>query len=241
MAASLRRLNLTDVGRNLAESGQFRSDQARVWNEVAVLHDELGVQSATGAMKDAFDARQSDLDAYLRNFPAEERQKGMLAFIKGRAVGFDFISRERAYGVLHAKLVKSYAMEAVVAGLRDRRGTEGRRSERHGFFGWGRKGGEKAQGGEDRTAAEKAGWAGPDEGMAREFLKSAAGCDEQAYESVGEGWSYSYTGKDVVGSALAVDGTVVHAAFFRRSGGESERAGTMADFGSRRRFRGGRA
>ncbi len=200
MAANIRRMNVAGVSANLERSCGFRSDQGRVWNEIAVLHEDMGVRSATGAMKDVFDAKQADLDAYLKNFPTVAGEKGILVFIGGRPAGLDFISREQAYAVLHGKLVKSYAMEAMVA----RRGAPAPL---------------------------------PDEAAAREFLKSAAACDEKAYESVGEGWSYRYTGKDVVGSALAVESAVVHAAFFSIAVSASEKAGPMADFGSRRRFR----
>jgi hypothetical protein len=228
MAASLRRVNLADVSRNLAASLQFRSDQGRVWNGIAELHEEMGVESATGAMKAVFDAKQADLDSYLKHFPAVAGQKGLLIFINGQAAGLDFISREPAYGILHGKLVKSYAMEAMVAA----QGARPRRQERRGIFGRPKKSPE-----ERPAEEEKAKWPTPDEAAAREFLKSAAACDEKAYESVGEGWSYRYTGKDVVGSALAVESTLIHAAFFRMSVSESEKAGPMADFGSRRRFR----
>lgn len=200
MAMNLRRVNVGAVNRNLDTSREFRSDQGRVWNEISVLHEGMGVRSATGAMKAVFDAKQADLDAYLKKFPAVAAQKGILVFIGGRPAGLDFVSREQAYAVLHAKLVKSYAMEAMVA----RRGAPAPL---------------------------------PDEAAAREFIKSAAACDEKAYESVGEGWSYRYTGKDVVGSALAVESAVVHAAFFSTAVSESEKAGPMADLGRRRRFR----
>jgi hypothetical protein len=230
MVANLRRVNLADVNLSLEASRQFRSNQARVWNEIAVLHQDLDVRSATGAMKDAFEAKKVDLDAYLNHFPAVAGQKGLLSFINGWAAGLDFISREQAYGVLHNKLLKSYALEAILAGRRDRPERQGRRR----IFGRAKKGP-----GQDQAAAEQKKWATPDEAAAREFLRSAAACEEKAYESVGEGWSYRYTGKDVVGSALAVDGSIVHAAFFRTAGSESEseKAGPMADFGRRRRFR----
>ena len=207
LAANIRRVNVAGVSANLERSQRFRSDQARVWEEVACLHSEMNVGSTTGAMKAVFDAKQADLDACLKNFPAVAGEKGILVFVGGWAAGFDFISREQAYAVLHAKLIKSYAMEAMVA----RRGAAG-----------------------PGLAPVPV----PGEAAAREFLKGAAACEEKAYESVGEGWAYRYTGKDVVGSALAVESAVVHAAFFSTSAGsESEKAGPMADLGRRRRFR----
>jgi len=229
MATSLRKSHMAGVNINLEASREFRSNQAQVWNDIAMLHRDLGVMSETGAMKAVYDAKKADLDAYLKHFPAVDHQQGMLVFINGKAVGLDYVSRASAYAILHGKLLKSYAMEAVRVA-----GREGHlKKERHGIFGLGK----KAAGDERREAGAQAKWATPDEAAARDFLMSATECEEKAYESVGEGWSYRYTGRVVVGSALAVEGTVVHAAFFRTGGSESEHTAAMADFSTRRRFR----
>jgi hypothetical protein len=51
--------------------------------------------------------------------------------------------------------------------------------------------------------------------QAEQFLKEAAECDEETYDSIGRGRDFRYTSKRMVGSALAVDDKVVHLAFFR--------------------------
>ena len=78
------------------------------------MHEDAHVDSMTGAMRDVFEAKRMDLDDYLKSFGLEGGQKGALVFIGGKAAGLDFVSREAAYGLLHAKLVKSYAMEAML-------------------------------------------------------------------------------------------------------------------------------
>ncbi|MGA2534010.1 MAG: DUF6569 family protein [Candidatus Aminicenantales bacterium] len=70
---------------------------------------------------------------------------------------------------------------------------------------------------------------------ARAFLTAAAACEEKKQESVGMGWHFRYSGKKMVGSALAVDEKVVHMAFFRID--EAEKAGPMAGMSSRRGYR----
>lgn len=67
------------------------------------------------------------------------------------------------------------------------------------------------------------------------FLKEAEGCEEKVYASVGLGEDFRYSGPRLVGSALLVEGTVIHAAFFRVT--EEERAGNMVDLFHRRSFR----
>ena len=209
MAASMRGVNLREVNRSLAVSKEFRSNQAMIWDNVAEIASDMKVASRTGAMRDVFDARGVDLDGYLKNFKPAEGGKGILVFIDSKPAGMDFVSRGKAFAALFPKLVKSYAMEAML--LRERR-----------------KAG-RGRGGADRASATP----GSDE--AREFLKRAAGCEEKKYESVGLGWSYRYSGAGIVGSALAVDEKVVHMAFF--SVAEAEVSGDMAGTNMRRHFR----
>jgi hypothetical protein len=207
MARSIRGVNMAAVHVNLEERRGFHGDQAKVWDKVGELACMAEVQSATGAMKDVFEAKQADLDGYLKSFRPVDGQKGMLVFLDGRAVGFDFVSRSGAFGLLFPKLVKSYAMEAVVADVRRKRGEAGA-----------------------RPAVRV-----PTPEEARAFLGAAAACDEKKQESVGLGWHFRYSGNNMVGSALAVDEKVVHMAFFRTE--EAEQAGVMSGMRSRRGFR----
>ncbi|MCX6569909.1 MAG: hypothetical protein NT006_00545 [Candidatus Aminicenantes bacterium] len=209
MAASMRGVNLREVNRNLEVSKEFRSNQAMIWDNVAEMAWDMKVSSRTGAMRDVFEAKGADLDGYLKNFKAAEGLKGILVFIDGKPAGMDFVSRDKAFGALFPKLVKSYAMEAML--LRERR-----------------------KAGRGKDGADKA-TVKPGADDAREFLKRAAACEEKKYESVGMGWSYRYSGAGIVGSALAVDEKVVHMAFF--SVAEAEVSGNMAGTGMRRNFR----
>jgi hypothetical protein len=209
MAASMRGVNLREVNRCLEVSKEFRSNQAKIWDNVAEMASDMKVISRTGAMRDVFEARGADLDDYLKNFKAADGGKGILAFIDGKPAGMDFVSRDEAFRTLFPKLVKSYAMEAML--LRERR-----------------------KAGRGKGDAGKAS-VKPGVDEAREFLKRAAACEEKKYESVGMGWSYRYSGAGIVGSVLAVDEKVVHMAFF--SVAEAEVSGNMAGTSMRRNFR----
>ena len=133
-------------------------------------------------------------------------------FIDGRPAGMDFVSRDEAASPsLFPKLIKSYAMEAMLL-------TERRKSGR-------------GKGDADKTPAK------PTADEAREFLKRAGACDEKKYESVGLGWSYRYAGPGIVGSALAFNEKVVHMAFFGvDEAGVAEDPGGMAGTRMRRGF-----
>jgi len=212
MHREMRALNLQKVNENLASVNQFRSDQGEIWDGVAKLACDMKVVSSTGAMRDVYEAKGADLDGYLKSFRLAGGQKGILVFVDGRPAGLDFVSRDEAFAGLFPKLVKSYAMEAMLLAERRKQGR-------------------------GKAAAAKAS-AKPSADEAREFLKRAAGCEEKKYESVGLGWSYRYAGAGVVGSALAFNEMVVHMAFF--SVDEAEAAqdpGSMAGSRMRRGFR----
>jgi len=119
MIPKIRVMKSRSVSNTLADSQQFRSDQGTVWTAIDEMSGEAEVSSQTGAMKDVFKARKSEIDEYLKTFTCNPQQKGLFTFMNGKVVGFDFVSFEKAYQVLHPKLVKSYAMEALLSKERD--------------------------------------------------------------------------------------------------------------------------
>ncbi len=114
-ASRLRASKLHSVSASLKIGRHFSSDQGRVWNDVAGLAQEAQVTSPTSAMKDIYKSREKDLSDYLDKFPPIEGQKGVLVFINGKAMGMDYISFQPAFNNLHPKLVKSYALDAVLS------------------------------------------------------------------------------------------------------------------------------
>lgn len=197
MSTRLRSEKVQHVHRSLDTRRLYQSDQGAIWNSLRQEALECRVESPTGAMKDVHEAKQADLDAYLEQFPCMAGQKGLLVIIEGEVAGFDIVSLDKAYEVLHAKLVKSYLMDAITA--RPRKGKEA------------------------------------DANDASRFLMDVLECTEKKYESIGHGLDYRFEGRNVVGSALVHDGTVIHAAFFRAS--EAEKAGNMSGFSRRRNYR----
>jgi hypothetical protein len=104
------------VNVSLMAGDGHRSDQRLVWDEVADLHRRAATSSPTQAMRDVFDKRGSDLRGYLDSFPLAEGQHGLLV-LRGRQVaGLDVVSRAPTYACVHAKLLQSYALEALTEG-----------------------------------------------------------------------------------------------------------------------------
>ena len=73
-----------------------------------------GVHSSTGAMKDVFEGKKDDLEEYIKAFQYLPHQKGVFVFVGGEVAGWDVLSRESAFEVIFPKLVKSYAIDAVL-------------------------------------------------------------------------------------------------------------------------------
>jgi hypothetical protein len=114
MSPKLRMEKARTVATSLSSTGQYKSDQGTVWRKIDEQAAKAGTVSETGAMKDTFVQKMADLDEYLKAFRSIPSQKGLLVFIGGDPVGFDFVSKDLAFGLLYPKLIKSYAMEAVL-------------------------------------------------------------------------------------------------------------------------------
>lgn len=113
-AYRVRRSKSVSVNESLRMRGDFRSNQGEVWNEIDNMAMHANVKSKTGAMRDIYQSRMKDLDKYGESFPAMEGQKGIMVMVNGEVMGLDMISSSNAYSLLHQKLLKSYAMEALL-------------------------------------------------------------------------------------------------------------------------------
>jgi hypothetical protein len=114
MAVKARALKSRSVSHSLEGFASFKSDQGEVWQGIAELQAKAGFHSPTSAMKDLFKAREDDLRRCDEIFHCVPGQVGLLAFVDGRAVGFDIISLSSVYSQLHRKLVRSYALESLI-------------------------------------------------------------------------------------------------------------------------------
>lgn len=110
----VRNIKSASVKRSVEASGTYNSDQGAVWDEVNNLQAKMECHSPTMAMGDVYDAKIDDLKDYVNAFELLKDQKGLLVFINGEIMGFDVISSPSAYRDLHQKLIKSYALDAMV-------------------------------------------------------------------------------------------------------------------------------
>nr|HDM59948.1 hypothetical protein [Bacillota bacterium] len=113
-AFSIRATMARSVAESLRERSKFDADQSEVWDNIEAMFCSTGEDSPTEALEDLYQAKSATLSDYLKAFKRRARQVGLLVFINGEVVGFDVIPREAAYKQLHPKLVRSYALDAVV-------------------------------------------------------------------------------------------------------------------------------
>lgn len=112
--ASLRRTNIRAVDQHLLRGEGFRSDQGRVWSELAEKESSLGVEpSSTGAMSDMFEQRRDWLEDYRKAFQLVDMQVGALFAINGEVLGLECFGHKKIFAQFFDKLVESYALDAI--------------------------------------------------------------------------------------------------------------------------------
>ncbi len=114
MSPNIRASKSRSVSDSLKFSQSFESDQSKVWEGISKMADDAQTSSPTEAMQDIYEQKGKDLESYLKAFNLTEKQNGMLTFINGKIAGCDLIPYETGYAKLHAKIVKSYAMDALI-------------------------------------------------------------------------------------------------------------------------------
>lgn len=114
LSYKIRGKKAASVSDSLRESGNYTSDQGAIWNGIQELSADAGVHSSTGAMKDVFEGKKDALEEYMKAFQYLPHQKGMFVFVGGEVAGLDILSRESAFDIIFSKLVKSYAMDAIL-------------------------------------------------------------------------------------------------------------------------------
>ena len=98
---------------NLMRKAAYDAEQGKVWEDVRNLHHTNFTHSSTGAMWDAFEQKEREMETYLQAFSVLPHQKGMIVFLNGHLFAIDYVSRHNAYAQLHDKWIKSHAIEAI--------------------------------------------------------------------------------------------------------------------------------
>lgn len=87
--------------------------QTAVWEQIAEYSNALGTTSASGALDHVYDQQQQSLGTWLKSFPREDGQIGLLATIGAQPLGLDVIGCRTLYGRLHERLMHGYILDAM--------------------------------------------------------------------------------------------------------------------------------
>jgi hypothetical protein len=109
--ASARGRRMADVSLSMHRTGTRRSDQSRVWEDMAAYSADLRVRTASGAMQDIFESVRTPVENVLGQLGIEPGQRGAAFVVDGRLLGLDVLSSEVAFANVFPKLVRSYAVE----------------------------------------------------------------------------------------------------------------------------------
>lgn len=115
LAHAVRARSHRSVTANVRGREAYASDQGAVWAGVEDMMRAAAVASPTHAMRDVVEHKRADVDGLVGGFVPEPEQRGLLALVGGRVVGFDLVSRPAAYAVLHERILGSYALEATLS------------------------------------------------------------------------------------------------------------------------------
>jgi hypothetical protein len=113
-AYEIRRKKSESVSNSLIQTREYRSNQGEVWDEIENYMRSSKTASKTRAMKDIFDNKKKKIKDYIKSLPLEKDQNGFIILVNNKVAGFEFISSKKAFAQLYEKLLKSYAVDALI-------------------------------------------------------------------------------------------------------------------------------
>lgn len=113
MFSTLRREHQQNVRYSLKQSGQFRSNQGQVWENIAGMSSRMKVSSPTDAMADVFESYENKLNNFTESFQLVELQVGAIFAINGKIHGIECFWYHDTFKRFFEKLLKSYALDAI--------------------------------------------------------------------------------------------------------------------------------
>ena len=98
---------------------RYRADQSGVWDEVRNTSQTMGSHSPTMAMADTYQSGKNDLDRIEKAFDLDrlataDDTVGTLVFLGGDFVCLDLLQPAKRFIRLYPKLLRGYALEALL-------------------------------------------------------------------------------------------------------------------------------
>ena len=113
MSSDLRAMKSEQVQFSLRSSGEYRSDQSELWDEIAYKASRRGAESPSMAMAEIYEKDRPSIQEYAGHFRFIDSQVGAVFMINGKVVGMDSFGKPGSFSKVFRKLVESYALDAV--------------------------------------------------------------------------------------------------------------------------------
>ena len=104
----------------LRRTGSRDSNQGEVWRDIAAKAARMHSQSGTGAAAAMYETHHTSLEEFVESLRPREGQVGAVFTINDRVMGLDLFDSPATYAKQAAKLVRSYALDAIDAGGEER-------------------------------------------------------------------------------------------------------------------------
>ena len=101
------------VSESLRDEGGRNSNQSEVWSDIGDKMNNMAVNSATGAISDAYEHFSGSVDEYVDGFRIADNQVGACFAINGKIRGVELFDASETCGKLMPKLIRSYALDAI--------------------------------------------------------------------------------------------------------------------------------
>ncbi len=110
---SLRREKHKDVTENLRRSRSGRSDQGKVWRDISLKAERMGVHSDTMAMADIYDRRAGEYEKLSHAARHRPGQVGYAAYVRGGFAGCDLFGSSDVCRRKLPKLLRGYYLDSL--------------------------------------------------------------------------------------------------------------------------------
>ena len=109
----LRAMKAEQVNLSVQASGEYRSDQGAIWDEISEKAARRDAVSPSMAMSRIYERDAASLDQYMNHFKPADTQVGAVFMINGKLVGLDSFGTAKTFSMVFRKLVQSYALDAI--------------------------------------------------------------------------------------------------------------------------------
>ena len=113
MPSRLRAMKAEQVQYSIRASGEFRSDQGALWDEISDKATRMEAESPSMAMASIYEKEMPSIQEYVRHFSLIDSQVGAVFMINGQVVGLDSFGKPGSFSEVFKKLVESYALDAI--------------------------------------------------------------------------------------------------------------------------------